>query len=135
MSGGSLPPCPYKFCPCRLQTLSAMAADGRIGLSSCTGPPPLIRASTVCCVIVAVSVVVIWAPISVERSSSILASPMGWSSASSVSSWTIGRRLGPASCPSLVSLIAGTFSIRLQSSSCRMGVDLVPNPSSSGFSI
>ena len=56
-----------------------MAADGRIGLSSCAGPPPLMRASTVCCVIVTVvvSVVVIFVPINVDRSSSILASPIG----------------------------------------------------------
>ena len=114
-----------------------MAADGRIGLFSCTGPPPLMRASTVCCVIVAVaiSVVVIFAPINVDRSSSNCASLMGWSSASSVSSWTMVRRLGPASCPSLVSSIMGTFSICLRSSSNRIGLALVPNPSSSGFSI
>ena len=114
-----------------------MAADGRIGLSSCTGPPPLMRASTVCCVIVAVavSVVVILAPINVDRSSSNWASPMGWSSASSVSSWTIVHQLGPASCPSLVSSTAGTPSIRWRSSSCRMGLALVPSPNNSSFSI
>ena len=136
-SRGSPPPYPYRFCPYRFRTSSAMAADGLIRLSSYTGPPPLMRASTVCCVImaVAVSVVVILAPISVDRSSSILASPIGWSSASSVSSCTIVRQLGPASCSSLVSSTVGTPSIWRWSSSCRIGLALVPNPSNSGFSI
>ena len=62
-SSGGLPPLwLYRFYPCRFYTSSVMVADGLMGLSSFAGPPPLRRASTVCWVMVAVSVVIIYTP-------------------------------------------------------------------------
>ena len=133
LSGGSSPPWPYRFFPCKFHTSSAIATDGLMGLFSYIGPPPLRRASTMCWVIVAVFVVIIWVPISVDRLSSTLASPIGWSSASPESFRTMVCWLGPASCPSLVLSTAGAFSICLWSSSCRIGFALVPNSNNSGF--